>query len=238
MQTKGTIMKIKIPFSAAAVLTGSLLAAQAGPSDDVTAAAQKLGGESSYSWKTTTVVPADSQFKPGPSEGKTANSLTYVKLSFGGNTTEIYMQGTNAAVTNPDGGWQSLQDLANDDQGPGRFMVPMIRNYRLPAAQAADVVADCKDLEETNGAYASDLTDDGVNKLMRFGRRNANVTNPSGTAMFWVKDGELTKYEFHVKGTVSRNGNDVDVDRDTTVEISDVGSTKIDVPDDAKKLLP
>lgn len=231
-------MKTKILVSAA-VLTGSLLAAQASPSDDVTAASKKLSSESSYSWKTTVVVPADSRFKPGPTEGKTAASLTYVKLSFRDNTTEIYMQGTNAAVNNPDGGWQSLADLAGDDQGPGRFMAGMIRNYRLPAAQAADLLASCKDLEETNGAYASDLTGDGAKKLMQFRRGgNAEVSNPSGTAMFWVKDGELTKYEFHVKGSMSFNGNDVDVDRDTTVEISDVGSTKITVPDDAKKLLP
>lgn len=238
MQTKGTFMKMKTLFSAAAVLTGSLLAAQASPSDDVTAAAQKLSGESSYSWHMTVVVPEDSQFKPGPTEGKTADGLIYVKMTFGDNTTEIYKQGTNAAITNPDGGWQSLADVAAS-QGRGRFMAGMVRNYRLPAAQVTDIIAGCKDLEETNGAFASDLTDDGAKKLLQFRRGgNADISNPSGSAMFWVKDGELTKIEYHVKGTVSFNGNDMDVDRDTTVVISDVGSTKIEVPDDAKKLLP
>jgi hypothetical protein len=232
-------MKTPVLLSAAAVFSASLLTVQAGPSDDVTAAAQKLAGESSYSWETTVVVPPDARFKPGPTEGKTASGLTYVKMSFRNNTTEFYMQGTNAAVTNPDGGWQSLSDLAGDDQGPGRFMAGMIRNFKTPASQAADVVADCKDLEQTNDAYASDLTPDGAKKLLQFRRGgSATVSNPSGTAMFWVKDGELTKFEYHVKGTVTMNDNDVDVDRDTTVTFSDVGSTKIDVPDDAKKLLP
>ena len=55
---------------------------------------------------------------------------------------------------------------------------------------------------------------------------------------FWIADGKLAKYQTHVSGTVSFNGNDRDIDRTTTVEISDVGSTKIDVPDDAKKKLP
>lgn len=230
---------MKISILAAALLSGSVLAAVAGPSDDVNAAAKKLAGESSYSWKSTVVVPADSRMKPGPTVGKMAGGLTYVKMSFRNNTSEVYMQGTNAAVTNPDGGWQSLADLAGDDQGPGRFMAGMIRNFKTPAAQAADLVTSCKDLEETNGAYASDLSEDGVKKLMQFRRGgNAEVTNPSGSAMFWVKDGELTKVEYHLKGTVSFNGNDVTLDRDTTVEISDVGSTKIEVPDDAKKLLP
>ena len=52
-----------------------------------------------------------------------------------------------------------------------------------------------------------------------------------------VKDGALVKYEFHVTGTVSFNGNDFDSDRDTTVEIKDVGATKVEVPEAAKKKL-
>jgi len=54
---------------------------------------------------------------------------------------------------------------------------------------------------------------------------------------FWVKGGQLTKYQFHVQGNVSFNGNDRDVDRTTTVEIKDVGTTKIQVSDDARKKL-
>ena len=44
-------------------------------------------------------------------------------------------------------------------------------------------------------------------------------------------------YEVKVKGKVSFNGNDRDVDRTTTVEIKDIGSTKIEVPEEAKKKL-
>ncbi len=53
-----------------------------------------------------------------------------------------------------------------------------------------------------------------------------------------MKDGELTKFEFHVKGTVTYNDNDMDVDRDTTVQISGVVTTAITPPDDVKKLMP
>jgi hypothetical protein len=53
----------------------------------------------------------------------------------------------------------------------------------------------------------------------------------------WVKDGLLSKYEVKVQGKVSFNGNDRDVDRTTTIEIKDIGSTKVQVPDDAKKKL-
>jgi hypothetical protein len=50
-----------------------------------------------------------------------------------------------------------------------------------------------------------------------------------------VKDGTLSKYQVKVQGTVSFNGNDRDIDRTTTVEIQDVGSTKVDVPSEAVK---
>jgi hypothetical protein len=236
MQMKG--LKMKIMFSAVAAFVGSLVITHAGPADDVSAAAKKLGGESSYSWHTTVVVPEDSQFKPGPTDGKSAEGMNYVKLSFGDNTTEIFMKGTNAVLSNPDGGWQTLADLANDDQGPGRFMVGMVRNFRTPAEQAADLAAGVKDLQETNGAYAGELTPDAAKRMLSFRRAGAGASNASGTAQFWMANGELTKYEFHVKGTVSFGGNDRDIDRDTTVEIKDVGATKIEMPGDAKKLMP
>jgi hypothetical protein len=71
MQTKDRSMKKKILFSAMALLTGSLLAADSSPKDDVTNAAQKLGEETNHSWHTTVIVPEDAQFKPGPTDGKT-----------------------------------------------------------------------------------------------------------------------------------------------------------------------
>ena len=40
-----------------------------------------------------------------------------------------------------------------------------------------------------------------------------------------------------MQGKVSFNGNDRDVDRTTTVEIKDVGTTKVEVPEGAKKKL-
>jgi hypothetical protein len=47
----------------------------------------------------------------------------------------------------------------------------------------------------------------------------------------------VSKYELKVKGTVTFNGNDRDVDRTTTVEIKNIGSTKVEVPEEARKKL-
>ena len=50
-----------------------------------------------------------------------------------------------------------------------------------------------------------------------------------------MKDGQLAKYEYKVTGTINFGGEDRDVERTTTVEIKEVGTTKIEVPEDAKK---
>lgn len=220
-------------FCALALLAVPLFAADPSPKDDVIAAAQKLAA-TSYSWNQTVVVPESAQFKPGPTDGKTEKGgATYVKLTFGDNETEIVMQGRKAAITDPDGNWQSITNLENDTEGPGRFFVGMVRNFKAPAAQATNLLAAVKELKKDGDVYSGDLTEAGVKEQFRFG----NVTNPKGSAKFWIKDGLLSKYEFIVQGKVEFNGNEFDADRDTTVVIKDVGTTKVVVPADAKKVL-
>ncbi|HEV2328385.1 MAG TPA: hypothetical protein VGY56_06310 [Verrucomicrobiae bacterium] len=232
----------KILFSASVLMAGSLLAAYADPKDDVTGAAQKLSSGGNYSWHTTVVVPADSRFKPGPTDGQIQGDLTHVKMSMGDNHTQFIIEGTNSVITDPDDGtWEKLSDV--DTQGMGRFLVGMVRNFKGPAAQVTDLLADSQSLQQSGNSYTGTLTEEGAKKLLTFGRGRRGgggptISNPSGTVTFWVDGGQLTKFEYHVKGMVSFNGNDRPVDRDTTVQISDVGTTKIDVPADAKKLLP
>ena len=93
----------------------------------------------------------------------------------------------------------------------------------------------------SDGVYSGDLTSAGAKQLMTFrmrgGGNGPEVSDAKGSAKFWVKDGVLSKYQYNVKGTVSFNGNDRDVDRTTTVEIKDLGSTKVTVPEEAQKKL-
>jgi hypothetical protein len=229
-------MKTSIVFAIAALTAASLVAAESNPKDDVTSAAKALGEKSNYSWKATVVVPADSRFHPGPTEGKTEkNGATRVSMTFGDNTTELLMQGGKSAVHTEDGGWQSPSEL--DDQGPGRFIGAMIRNFKAPAAQAAELASQTKELTKNGDVYSGDLTDEGAKALLQFRGGNATVSDAKGSVKFWIQDGVLTKYEFKVTGKVNFNGNDRDVDRTTTVEIKDVGATKVEVPDEAKKKL-
>jgi hypothetical protein len=216
-----------------ALLAGPLVAADSTSKDDVIAAAKKLGDQPNYSWKQTVVVPESSQFKPGPTEGKLEKGgVTYFTLSFGDDTTKIFMQGDKSAISNPDGGWSTAKEL-DSEEGPGRFTAMIVRIFKAPAAQAEELAGTVADLKQDGDAFSGDMTDAGAKSQFRFG----NVTNPKGSVKFWVKDGQLAKYEYKLTGKADFNGNEFDVDRDTTVEITDVGTTKIDVPADAKKKL-
>jgi hypothetical protein len=230
---KGFSMKTNVLFSAMTLLAGSLIAADSGPKDDVIAAAKKLGDKPNYSWKTVVVVPESAQFKPGPSEGQTEkDGFTHLTMSFGDNTPEAVIKGDKAAVTKPEGGWQSLADLDNAER-PGRFLGRIIRNFKVPAAQAGELAAATKELKKDGDVYSGDLTEEGAKAQFRFG----NVSGPKGSVKFWVKDGALTKIEFKVTGKLDFNGTEFDVDRATTIEVKDVGTTKVNVPEEAKKKL-
>jgi hypothetical protein len=242
-------MKKNLLFCALILTAGSLLAADSAK-DDVKKAATKLGGEKNYSWKTTVETPNNSRFRQGPTEGKTEKGgYTTLTMSFGDNTTDAILKGTNGAIKLPDNGWQSLPEAGHDngDGGfnPGMFLARMLQNYQMPDAQAAELAGETQDLKKGTNGISGDLTEDGAKSLLSFRPRGRNgggnapeISNAKGSVTFWIKDGKLAKYQTHVSGTVSFNGNDRDIDRTTTVEISDVGSTKISVPDDAKKKLP
>jgi hypothetical protein len=226
-------MKTLVLFSTMTLLAGSLIAADSGPKAEIIAATKKLGDQANYSWKTTVVVPESAQFKPGPTEGQTEkDGFTHLTLSFGDNTTKAVIKGDKAAVTNPEGGWQSLADLDNTE-GPGRFLGRIIRNFKTPAAQAAELATAAKELKKDGDVYSGDLTEEGAKAQFRFG----TVSNPKGSVKFWVKDGALTKFEFKVTGKVDFNGNELDVDRTSTIEVKEVGTTKVNVPEEAKKKL-
>jgi hypothetical protein len=231
-------MKKQILCFATMTLATALFAADA--KEEVPAAAKKLGEKANYSWKTTVVVPEGTQFRPGPTDGKTEkDGFIHVKSTFGENTTDIVKKGDKAAFTNRDGEWQTPAEVENQE-GPARFRAGMVRNLRTPAEQAVEIAAGAKELKKDGDAIAGDLTEEAAKNLMRFRRGGGDgptISNAKGSAKFWVKDGVLTKYEFKVSGKMDFNGNEIDLDRTTTTEIKDIGTTKVEVPEGAKKKL-
>jgi hypothetical protein len=250
-------MKKNILFSMMVLVAGPLLAA---PKDDVKAAADALGNAANYTWQTTVDMGANSPFQMGPTDGKTEKGgFTTVSMSMMDNTSTVVLKGTNAAVQSPDNGWQTVAEATAGDGGggggfgggPGMFAVRQAQNLKLPAVEAASLVDLAGDLKADSGKITGDLTTDGAKAQLSMGGRGRRggggpgspggggpeVTNPKGTVTFWITDGKLTKYSFHVSGSMSFGGNDMEMDRTTTVAIKDVGTTKVEVPADAKKKL-
>ena len=228
-----------------ALVAGSLLAADSTTKDDVKAATKALADN--YSWHTTTAAPnaggGGGRFRPGPTDGKTAAGTTWLEMTRGTNVTDAVLTGGKGAVKMQDS-WQSLADLAADDGGggfnPRMFMGRMLQNFKAPAAQAGELADGAKELAKADDAISGDLTEDGAKALLSFGPPGGGgpaISNAKGSVKFWVKDGKLAKYELHVSGSIDFNGNTRDVDRTTTVEIKDVGTTKVEVPEDAKSKL-
>lgn len=226
-----------------ALAAGSSLAIGA-PQDDLKAAAQKLSDASSYSWKTTIEAAGGNNRGGGSSEGKTEkDGYTMVTMTRGDNKIEILRKGDKTAIKTADGGWKTPAELAADNaggNGGGRFAGR--GGQALPAKAAEDLAAEVTSLTTTPDGFSGQLTEDGAKKAMTFGGRrggaNANapqISDAKGDVKFMTKDGVLTGYELHVTGKRTVNGNDTDIDRTTKVEISDVGSTKVEVPDEAKK---
>lgn len=246
-------MKSILISSATLLAAVSLMAAD---KDDLTSAIQKLSSADNYSW-TTTVEAGGGQNGPGASHGKTQkNGLLWMDMTRGESTTEAFAKGQKAVVKTEEG-WEAVDLSAPPARpagggggggggNPARFMGMMMRNVKAPAVQAETLVNDTKDITKSGDEYTGDLTEDGAKKLLTMGggRRGGagggtppTVSNAKGSVKFWVKDGVITKYQLKVSGTVTRNGNDRDIDRTTTVEISNVGNTTINPPDEAKNKL-
>lgn len=240
-------MKSLLLLSTSILMTGSLLAADADPQAEIKAACKKLADKANYAWRANVEsAGGPGGRRGGPTDGKTEkDGYTVLAMTRGDNTTEAVLKGDKGAIKTADG-WQSLAEAAEagggGQRGGGRFLARTLQNYKTPAVEAEELAGKVKALKKDGDTYTGELTEEGAKGLMAFGRGRGGgegpaISNAKGSVKFWIKDGLLSRYEFKVQGSMNLGGNDVDIDRTTTVEIKDVGTTKIEVPEDAKKKL-
>jgi hypothetical protein len=233
-------MKTLVLTCTVTALAAALCAAA--PTDDVKAAAKKLADKTNYSWTSKSEMPG-SQFTPPTTEGKTEKGgYTVITQKRDENVTQAVLKG-DKGVLKTDEGWKTADELGQPGGGRGGMMGRMLLNTKPPADDVESLVGKVKDLKAADGAISGDLTEQGAQELLRFRRPRAGQEGPppaknaKGSVKFWVKDGLLSKYEVKVQGTVTfgQDQQERDIDRTTTVEIKDVGTTKVEVPEDAKK---
>ncbi|HEV2970209.1 MAG TPA: hypothetical protein VGY55_09480 [Pirellulales bacterium] len=219
----------------------------AGPKDDLQSAIKQLADSANYSWSST----VDGGFAGRKIEGRIEKdgpvSLT---INYGDDAYGLIIIGDKAAAKGA-AGWASTADLERsadeegDAFGPERFLLSTIRNFKSPAEQAKDLCDRLEAVQKSGDEYSADLSPDAAKQLLLNFRRRADnpdplkieVKNPNGSLKCWISDGRLTKMQVHVQGTLSSNGKDRTTDRTTTTEIKSVGSTKIEVPDEARAKL-
>jgi len=201
----------------------------------------------------------------GAGEGKTANGLSSFTTT-GDNPRTIFRKGDKTVMQNQDGEWMTLEEMmaARGGGGGGNANGGQGRRGRggagggaamLPADSLKDAISKTKSLTMADGVFSGDLTEDAAKAAMtgggRGGRRGGGgggnaggggggpqVSDAKATIKVWVSNGVPTKWSQHVTGkTTNRNGDEIQVDRTTTTEFSEVGSTKVDVPADAAKKL-
>ncbi len=233
-------MKQALLIGLIGLLAGTVCAADSTPQDKVVSAAKQLIDKPNYSWTTTTKEGEGSPGRVGPIEGKAnKGGLTYLSFSVGAVPVEVYMNGQKGAAKATEG-WQTFDEIAQTS-GTAAAVVRYLRVYKTPGADAAALGGSVKDVKEAEGVVSGDLKEEAVKELLGRGARRREgqdppkIENPRGSVKFWIQSGALTKYEFNVQGKVTAGEREFDVNRTTTVELKDVGSTKLDVPAEAKQ---
>jgi hypothetical protein len=250
MKTQNIPRKPIIVFAGLAIATGCLLAAEADLKTEVKSAAKKLAEKGNYSWTITTKSEgANRPSQMAPITGKTdKEGCIYLTMKRQDDTTvEAVVKGEKIALKTQEG-WQSGEELrqsAAGGQGRGRggFMA-RFRNMKPPAVEAGNLADKAKGLEKAaDGCYSGDLTEDGAKELLARGRGGRGGQTPpppvgaKATVKFWLKEGALVKYEYNVQGKITVGEQEREVNRTTTIELKDVGTTKLEVPEEAKKKL-
>jgi hypothetical protein len=233
-------MKQSLTIALIGLLARALFGADTSPQDKLAGATKQLGDKPNYSWTTTTKEGDGSPGKVSPIEGKAEKTgLTYLGFSIGGLPVEVYMNGQQGAAKALEG-WQTFDEIA-DTGGTAAAVVRYLRSYKAPGAESAALSGKVKDVKEAEGAICGDLKEEAVKELLQAGARRREGQDPpkiadaKGTVKFWIQDGALTKYEVNVQGKISAGDRENDVNRTVTVQIKDAGSTKLELPAEAKQ---
>jgi len=229
---------MKLCSSIIAVIALSLFSASADPKSELEAAIKKLAAQSGYSWTYTPKTEgSESARRQGAMQGKTEkDGFTSMSTEVGDVTVEIGLKGEKMAV-NYNGDWISTAEIGENNR-----TVQRLRMLKRPVDEAQGFLAKATRVKKgDDGIYSSDMEGAAAKEIFALlGRRAAEAPEAKGLMKFWVKDGQLSKYEFVVSGTIKVGGEekrDVEVSRTTTVEIKDVGATKVSLPEEATKKL-
>jgi hypothetical protein len=224
------------------LLAPTLFAADSDPQAKAISATRQLGDKPNYSWTTKIRDGGTNPVEHPPIVGKTdKDGLIYLRFMNGATASEVYMSGQKGTVGGPTG-WRTFDEIAK----PGGFaagLVRLMRSWKAPVAEATDLLGKMKDFKEVEGVLSGELQEDAAKHLLEFiaptyqGQEPPKIADPEGSVKFWIQDGMLKKYELSIQGRVIRGDQESQASRTTLVEVKNVGTTKLEVPEEAKQKL-
>ncbi len=239
-----------------ATTSWSVFGAGADLKTSVSAAAKRLADQPSYSWKTTVEAEGTGPFRSGgPTSGQTEKSgYTRVAMPAADGTLEFVTKGGKTAVLIEEN-WQTMDQAAAQGGGqPAAFTPSVVTNFKMPPAQVEEYLAKALDFQSDGERVTATLSEDVVRELLvggapgfggRRGGRGARgggpgggaLRNPKGSVTCWIQDGVLTKFAVVLRGTGEVRGNPIQLGRTLTTTITGIGSTKVEVAEDAKQIV-
>jgi len=246
-------------WTALGMMAGTILGAgtparATGFGDEAKDAARKLGEQSSYTWTSTTRKLVDGKDaapdKVAPiSEGRIEKAgATYLILAKGTpKSVEVAIRESKVAVKTPDG-WKSLNDFAPADPASNKkpdklaVLAKSYERFTSPSSEVVSLVEGMKEMKgEGDGLYSGQATEDARKAyLVRTAKPGAapkELMEPKLTLRCWVKDGMLVKYEVALESKKLKKDVVTVNATVTTVELREIGSTKAELPEEARKKL-
>jgi hypothetical protein len=204
---------------------------------------------------TQVIVPANLALPPGAGmRGRMARG------SSDSDTLAIFKGDEKYVLDTPDG-WMTPEEFAKWSAfsgtpanpymgrrrgGRGGFGLttdlPLTFAISMPHEDVGIIISSYASIAIDGGIVVGRLTDTGA-KLLLLPPGQANVTpeQASGAFRLWITDGMLTKYEIQVTGVVSvisgKDRREVKTTQTVSTELKNIGTTKLDVPAEAKKKL-
>jgi hypothetical protein len=155
---------------------------------------------------------------------------------------EKFTKGQKRAVKEQAGKWEDPE---------GRFPASVIRAgpygpVTPPVWQLTNILDKVQNLKKSDGCYVGDLQPEDAKTMVIYGgvrgggdgvgSRSASPVSAAAVSL-WVEDGALSKYSTRVTLQFTFNGSPIENTQITTVEIKDVGTTKMDAPGEVKIIL-
>ena len=222
-------------------LGGTALAADPPPASDppqvVKDAIQKLADSANFTWRA--ITRETSQSVTVIQDGQTQqDGSTLIRLNSGGSNIQIALKG-GSSVLNVGGAWMTA-DEATDQRQAARFM----STVTSPALVAGRIASRLDNLRADGSEFVAQLSGGEVNNVISplysldaIRIRGVSETGAKATIKFWITAGVLTKYQVHATGTMTRGGDATPVDLTVTVDFRDIGTTKVSLPEQARKKL-